>query len=90
MKKIFQSTLPVGGSDKNVSPELIRDRDFNPRSPWGGATISRLFRVGIPEISIHAPRGGERLGSWCLNLNALLFQSTLPVGGSDILVISVM
>ena len=34
----FQSTLPVGGSDHPGDHQRLGHPDFNPRSPWGGAT----------------------------------------------------
>src|SRR5699024_4830429 len=42
-----------------------RPADFNPRSPWGGATFD-VLRANIRNcISIHAPRGGERRAGAC-------------------------
>ena len=78
----FQSTLPVGGATP-AGIELHWCPDsFNPRSPWG----ERPSRCGVTSssttVSIHAPRGGSdsrRCGEYT---QALLFQSTLPVGGA--------
>ena len=101
---LFQSTLPVGGSDsgggRTVQPPCyfnprspwggdcaylgysVEEVHFNPRSPWGGATMdSRITPSGFL-ISIHAPRGGERLSAPRMLGFKTLFQSTLPVGGA--------
>ena len=57
----FQSTLPARGSD---DPRAVihstQGRDFNPRSPQGGATGRIVAVVRAKQISIHAPRKGER------------------------------
>ena len=57
----FQSTLPARGSDDfagHRDPDAI---DFNPRSPRGGATYAGFIDIYKGDISIHAPREGERL-----------------------------
>ena len=79
----FQSTLPVGGERQSVSGWVRPREDFNPRSPWGGATLSSRSSWMSVRISIHAPRGGERLPQTKEKVSPRLFQSTLPVGGSD-------
>ena len=58
--KIFQSTLPARGSDRGLDNIWIRHIHFNPRSPRGGATPSNSQNGQGFEISIHAPREGER------------------------------
>ena len=59
-------------------------RNFNPRSPQGGATwyIPNFFEP--LDISIHAPRKGERPLVKASVPPARLFQSTLPARGSDV------
>ena len=101
----FQSTLPVGGSDRYNLWRILHRADFNPRSPWGGATCHKpmsysnyRFQSTLPvggsdylstvmadkgNISIHAPRGGERHIEREAAIESIIFQSTLPVGGSD-------
>ena len=59
-RRSFQSTLPVGGSDGRKPPQSSSQEYFNPRSPWGGATLRSFLLSGYQPISIHAPRGGER------------------------------
>ena len=78
---LFQSTLPVGGSDAYVIVVVCPTFYFNPRSPWGGATDAEFTNDNGDFILIHAPRGGERLRWGTDSATALLFQSTLPVGG---------
>ena len=80
----FQSTLPVGGSDTGFPRRTGPHVYFNPRSPWGGATRSIALLDFCNLISIHAPRGGERQVLHSSFLITWLFQSTLPVGGSDV------
>ena len=57
----FQSTLPARGSDP-ASLQSVRHsrRNFNPRSPQGGATRAGVVVRLLVKISIHAPRKGER------------------------------
>ena len=59
-------------------------KDFNPRSPRGGATIIR-YKPGLlsVNISIHAPHEGERRKQAHLLRALQIFQSTLPTRGSD-------
>ena len=57
--------------------------DFNPRSPQGGATAVRSVIYHCRQISIHAPRKGERQGKVSIKAANLIFQSTLPARGSD-------
>ena len=59
-------------------------RDFNPRSPRGGATVPPPTPNVPSKISIHAPHEGERRCSKSNMLAFGLFQSTLPTRGSDI------
>ena len=79
----FQSTLPARGSDLRPPAKTGRDKNFNPRSPQGGATKHLLLGFQAEEISIHAPRKGERQGIHLLNPRCGKFQSTLPARGSD-------
>ena len=39
----FQSTLPARGSDPDIQKNNTRARDFNPRSPQGGATAEKCI-----------------------------------------------
>ena len=59
-QKSFQSTLPARGSDGRIFAERRGHTNFNPRSPQGGATTYVKGFLQIFEISIHAPRKGER------------------------------
>ena len=57
--KLFQSTLPCGGSDRTAQTESRYNPDFNPRSlcgerPWAAGCAGSQGR-----ISIHAPRVGS-------------------------------
>ena len=56
---VFQSTLPTRGSDKSVQLQSARYKDFNPRSPRGGATAphSRVLRCQY-YFNPRSPRGG--------------------------------
>ena len=58
-------------------------KDFNPRSPRGGATIAGQARGYFVDISIHAPRKGERRRQDIWMRGDIIFQSTLPARGSD-------
>ena len=56
----FQSTLPARGSDNRGGDYVIELESFNPRSPRGGATRNYTFYLTGEDVSIHAPREGER------------------------------
>ena len=58
-------------------------KDFNPRSPRGGATGNALKGSFARQISIHAPHEGERPGLFLWRSGWDSFQSTLPTRGSD-------
>ncbi len=77
----FQSTLPVGGATGGSfrSTTLCQ---FQSTLPVGGATFFDGSFYVPTNISIHAPRGGERRISRSMDCNPRLFQSTLPVGGA--------
>src|SRR5690606_25097154 len=56
---------------------------FNPRSPRGGATRVQRAEEALADVSIHAPREGERQFGFALDIDTHEFQSTLPARGSD-------
>ena len=57
----FQSTLPTRGSDAYARYGFLQLRNFNPRSPRGGATFPLAATESMDiAISIHAPHEGER------------------------------
>ncbi len=76
---IFQSTLPVRGAT-GPAPSKGSSPVFNPRSPCGERLIGQMPRPDNWFFSIHAPRGGATLRSWC-TVWTEQFQSTLPAGG---------
>ena len=57
---LFQSTLPTRGSDDDTGRAGPGSKNFNPRSPRGGATDCRQPSSRKRGISIHAPHEGER------------------------------
>ena len=82
--KEFQSTLPTRGSDRNQNQFCSQGKNFNPRSPRGGATtiLSAAFLYPI-NISIHAPHEGERPRStFDARLSASYFNPRSPRGGA--------
>ena len=79
----FQSTLPTRGSDRTSDSSFCSSRNFNPRSPRGGATRAGGGVGGQVCISIHAPHEGERLVASAQIFGGFQFQSTLPTRGSD-------
>ena len=58
-------------------------KNFNPRSPRGGATRDSTDKPVSRYISIHAPHEGERRTAPLRCERTKLFQSTLPTRGSD-------
>ena len=83
---IFQSTLPTRGSD--LLPQLWGEngRNFNPRSPRGGATALGITPRALSQnFNPRSPRGGATRTNSALCCSMLLFQSTLPTRGSDML-----
>ena len=78
---IFQSTLPVGGSDRPSGGSTAWTSDFNPRSPWG----ERHYFLITENLDYHfnprSPWGERRFDGYIIYRNGE-FQSTLPVGGA--------
>ena len=52
---------PHEGERRFYPHRQYHDKNFNPRSPRGGATIAKGADLQIISISIHAPHEGERL-----------------------------
>ena len=64
----FQSTLPVGGATLGVG-NLALYEVFQSTLPVGGATPGTALPVlHLPDISIHAPRGGSDRGTQTMRL----------------------
>ena len=73
---------PRGGSDGICDFLFHSVGDFNPRSPWGGATCpSRCSRAFDSDFNPRSP-WGERPYYDQMQPNPNIFQSTLPVGGA--------
>ena len=80
----FQSTLPVGGSDYE-GKSALQTGEISIHAPRGGERrLCRQLLQSLNQISIHAPRGGERPLLDGMSPFSRPFQSTLPVGGSDL------
>ena len=74
---------PHEGVRRRCTPQPIPLRDFNPRTPRGGATCIIQRRRADWKISIHAPHEGVRRPWIRSSLLQLLFQSTHPTRGCD-------
>ena len=77
----FQSTLPVRGAT------IIFNFDFpifdiSIHAPRAGSDRGWHLQRHRRRISIHAPRAGSDIANFPINLDALGFQSTLPVRGA--------
>ena len=60
LQRRFQSTLPTRGSDAAFSAAAFSDKNFNPRSPRGGATIStKILFLQLPFQSTLPTRGSD-------------------------------
>ena len=81
----FQSTLPARGSDDKLNASITREQKFQSTLPARGSDYlyPRLVTT-CPQISIHAPRKGERPNGAYDAIARDKFQSTLPARGSDI------
>lgn len=55
----ISTRAPRIGSDCPVLVARYQVTDFNPRSPWGGATTLSRLKFANVSISIHAPRMGS-------------------------------
>ncbi len=80
-KRVFQSTLPVGGATVVVAVVAKHGRNFNPRSPWGERPQPVFRLLGGGEFQSTLPVGGATRRSPNTSKHCL-FQSTLPVGGA--------
>ena len=81
----FNPRSPRGGATTWAPCARCKDASFNPRSPRGGATLPAHQAVEVGDVSIHAPRVGERHSGILGFLNTAKFQSTLPAWGSDVM-----
>ena len=83
LQAIFQSTLPTRGSDLWPRSSVYTCKDFNPRSPRGGATCLTLTgQAGTMYFNPRSPRGGATSAP-ASRVRPPVFQSTLPTRGSD-------
>ena len=82
---LFQSTLPTRGSDNHDVSLISPYKNFNPRSPRGGATQTthHEFDATYQFQSTLPTRGSDRLARMCASYSPPRFQSTLPTRGSD-------
>ena len=82
---IFQSTLPTRGSDIKFF-NICGYPSISIHAPHEGERHAPgAYRLDIINISIHAPHEGERPKYKDHPAVAMLFQSTLPTRGSDLL-----
>ena len=56
---VFQSTLPTRGSDGFSSSAGRAARDFNPRSPRGGATFGFIISLMVSKFQSTLPTRGS-------------------------------
>ena len=69
-----------GEGDRKAVKFLRKERNFNPRPPWGGRRVQRSPRKADTRISIHALRGEGDNHSERPLLVDFRFQSTPSVG----------
>ena len=86
----FQSTRPIrgatGGAQLAAKPLFY----FNPRAPYGARRTAQRFRVLRGGISIHAPHTGRDRGYICVANRGVEFQSTRPIRGATLKLVSWM
>ena len=76
---IFQSTLSVRRATKAFSGNSYKNKNFNPRSPWGERQVFNGFNSFRPgDFNPRSP-WGERHKNETLALSKFPFQSTLSV-----------
>ena len=84
----FQSTRPIRGATPPRSMPWARPLYFNPRAPYGARhdLLNQPYKTG--DISIHAPHmGRDKRGVGC-GLRAVIFQSTRPIWGATVVLLS--
>ena len=75
---------PHEGEQQPMREQRRKPKNFNPRSPRGGATIwYKMWCIISVDISIHAPHEGEQLMAKSTIRANIQFQSTLPTRGSN-------
>ena len=79
---------PARGSDDCCKNNTKMSKNFNPRSPQGGATYRPTKKEKQGYISIHAPRKGERRRRALTRCSVVGFQSMLPTRGSDYIIMT--
>ena len=82
--EIFQSTLPMGGSDCRIWSGRTGARNFNPRSPWGERPdIKELQLASIRIFQSTLPVGGATLRNETYS-GIVTISIHAPRGGSDL------
>ena len=78
---LFQSTLPMGGATEG--PSVVNDiQMISIHAPRGGSdSLNDVIYCSHRDFNPRSP-WGERLGEIGDKLLAVVFQSTLPVGGA--------
>ena len=69
-----------GEGDPRDSFFLFKDKNFNPRPPWGGRQPWIIFQHSYTKISIHALRGEGDVSKITAPTIKFIFQSTPSVG----------
>ena len=83
--EIFQSTLPARGATcQRGIMRLVKQGNFNPRSPHGERPHGTVHYMGVAEtISIHAPRTGSDTKTVRVDAWAVAISIHAPRTGSD-------
>ena len=82
----FNPRSPQGGATSFGFIISLTVSNFNPRSPQGGATPLVTIPCNALDISIHAPRKGERLTVLCFVISTTNFNPRSPQGGATKLI----
>ena len=82
---VFQSTHPTRGCDSNPGGGGVPQKNFNPRTPRGGATYSTNSTAQTTTFqSTHPTRGCDLVKKLTTTVKGL-FQSTHPTRGCDLI-----
>ena len=80
---MFQSTLPMRGAT-SVLAVFFANGDVSIHAPHAGSDAEKDQDMNCNDVSIHAPHAGSDAYDLPTLLQALEFQSTLPMRGATI------
>ena len=91
LTKLISIHAPRAGSDCNIDRPPLWHMEISIHAPRAGSDEAYFSEIlEVLEISIHAPRAGSDICEAIHHVKNLIFQSTLPVRGATLALISLL